>query len=264
MTAAAERPSGQDEALTDEFDVAARWTADSIAALGPDHAIPGACRGSGGLAAMAWLAEWLRLGPGVALLDIGGGLGGPAAWATEERGARAVLAEPMPGAVRGARRLFDLPAVVAAGERLPVADASFPAAWALGVLSTTTEKEGLLLELRRVLAPDGRAGLVAYLAEGPVDDAPEGNAFATADELRALLAATGLDIVETVAVAELPDGPAEWTRREQRVQDDLAERHRGDERWERAQADEDRVASLLAEGRVKAYAIRLDLAAEEP
>jgi SAM-dependent methyltransferase len=261
MTARSDGSSGQDEELADEFDVAAAWTADSIVALGPANAIPGACRGSGGPAALAWLAEWLRLGPGVALLDVGGGLGGPAAWATEERGARPVLAEPMVGAVRAARRLFDLPAVVAPGERLPVADASFPAVWALGVLSTTTEKEGVVAEVRRVLTPDGRAGLVAYVAEGPVDDAPEGNTFPTPDELRALLTGGGLDIVETVAVADLPADPDGWKRREQQVQDDLAERHGGDERWERAQADEERVATLIEEGRVTAYAIRLGLSA---
>ena len=49
--------TGQDEDQTDEFDVAARWTAESVGRLGPDHAIPAACRGSGGPGALAWLAQ---------------------------------------------------------------------------------------------------------------------------------------------------------------------------------------------------------------
>ena len=250
--------TGQDEDQTDEFDVAARWTAESVGRLGPDHAIPAACRGSGGPGALAWLAQWLLGGPGTALLDVGGGVGGPAAWAMEHHGARPVLAEPMLGAVRAARHLFDLPAVVALGERLPLADGSFPAAWSLGVLDTTPDKAGLLAELRRVLMPGGRAGLVAYVAGGPVPDAPEGNEFPTGTELRALLDGAGLAVVETVPVADLPDDPPAWKRRDRRVQDDIEARHGDDERWKRARADEDKVAELLADGRVTAHAVRLE------
>jgi SAM-dependent methyltransferase len=252
--------TGQDEDQTDEFDVAARWTAESVGRLGSDHAIPAACRGSGGPGALAWLAQWLLAGSGTALLDVGGGVGGPAAWAMEHHGARPVLAEPMVGAVQSARHLFDLPSVVSTGERLPLVGGSFPAAWSLGVLDTTPDKAGLLAELRRVLVPGGRAGLVAYVATGPVRDAPEGNEFPTEAELLGLLDGAGLTVVELVAVADLPDDPPEWKRRDQRVQDDIEAHHGDDERWKRARADEDKVAELLSDGRVTGQALRLEAA----
>lgn len=208
---------------------------------------------------MAWLSTWLQLGRGDVLLDIGGGVGGPVAWAAAEHGVHPVLAEPMFGAVEGARRLFGIEATVALGEQLPLASSSFSAAWALGVLSTTPHKAGLLAELRRVLAPGGRAGLVAYVAEGPFDDAPQGNEFPTMRELLALLTDARLSVVEMVRVSDLPETPSEWQRREDDVAADLASRHGDDERWQRAQADEKKVAELISEGRVVAHAIRLSL-----
>ena len=78
----------QDEA---EFDTVASWTADAVEALGPEYAIPAGCRGSGNPAAMQWLGNGLGLAPGRLLVDVGAGVGGPAAFARAEFGIDAVL-----------------------------------------------------------------------------------------------------------------------------------------------------------------------------
>ena len=79
---------------------------------------------------------------------------------------RPVCAEPMAAAVRASRRLFGLPSVVAVSQQLPFADGVLRRRWCLGVLCTTSDKAGLLAELRRVLVRGGRLGLLVFVADG--------------------------------------------------------------------------------------------------
>ena len=64
-----------------EFDTVAEWTAEVATDLGPEYFVPAACRGSGQPMALDWLLAGLRAGPGDLLLDVGAGIGGPAAYA---------------------------------------------------------------------------------------------------------------------------------------------------------------------------------------
>ena len=204
----------ESEAMEAEFDTVAGWTEEAVRALGPDHAIPAGCRGSGSEGALRWLADRLELRPDSRVLDAGAGVGGPAAWLAAERGVRPVCAEPMIAAVRASRRLFGLRSVVAMGQQLPFADASFDAAVCLGVLDTTPDKAGALAELRRVLTHGARLGLLVFVADGPLPSAaPEGNEFPSEAETRDLLAAAGFEVVGS-AEADLSDSPPEWTRPE--------------------------------------------------
>ena len=110
-----------------EFDTVARWTEDVVSDLGPEYAIPAACRGSASPAGLDRLCRDLR--PGMRLGDIGGGTGGPAAYAAEQAEVAPVVVDPMPGACRAAARLFGLDAVVGAGEQVPLATGSLDACW---------------------------------------------------------------------------------------------------------------------------------------
>ena len=83
-----------------EFDTVAKWTAQVAVDLGPQYYVPAACRGSGQPAALDWLLQSLRPAPGELLLDVGAGVGGPAAYAAASTGVRPVLAEPEPDACR--------------------------------------------------------------------------------------------------------------------------------------------------------------------
>ena len=168
---------------SEEFDTEAAWTVEVLAGLAPDEAIPGACRGSGDPASLDWLADALEVNQASRFLDLGGGIGGPAAWLRQRQGCDPVVAEPMIDAVRGARALFDL-ASVAVLDRLPFAGGAFDAAWALAVLSTVDDKALALSELHRVLAPGGHLGLQEYLRTAErVDDPPAGNDFLSFSEL---------------------------------------------------------------------------------
>ncbi|MCW2691596.1 MAG: Methyltransferase type 11, S-adenosyl-L-methionine-dependent [Mycobacterium sp.] len=239
------------DAMTAEFDTVAGWTEEAVRELGPSYAVPAACRGSGSPSDLAWLAEALELRRGTRLLDAGAGVGGPAAWAAERFDVRPVLAEPMAGACAAARRLFGLPAVAAWSQRLPFRDGAFEAAWCLGVLCTTPEKLALLQELRRVLRPVGRLGLLVYVRQR--DDlpcVPQGNSFPSVGELDGLLATAGFTVVQQLDSFGMGTAPLAWTARADRVDELVATRHGGSPAFAEAQEQGECMGRLLREGLV--------------
>ncbi|GAA3575732.1 class I SAM-dependent methyltransferase [Microlunatus spumicola] len=239
------------DAMAAEFDTVAAWTADVALALGPDHHVPAGCRGSGGPAALHWFLDHLRPAPGSTFLDVGAGVGGPAAFAAREAGVRPVLTEPQAGACRAARRLFDLP-VVRAASALPVRDAAVTSGWCLGVLCTVEDQPALVRELRRVLAPDGRLGLLVYVAgQDDVRDAPEGNHFPTAESLGRLLADAGLVVEQSGQLADFAGTPPLWQEQAAAVEAELERRHGSDERFRTAERQSGRIGRLIARGDVR-------------
>ena len=238
----------ESEAMEAEFGTVAGWTEEAVQALGPEFAVPAGCRGSGSEQSLRWLADRLHLDAGTRFLDAGAGVGGPAGWLAAEHGLRPVCAEPMTPAVRACRRLFGLPAVVALGQQLPVADAAFDAAWCLGVLCTTSDKSGALTELRRVLVQGGRLGLLVFVADAPLPPPlPEGNEFPGEGEVRELLAAAGFRLAET-ADADLSASPPSWAERADAVEAEIARRHGHDPAFHRAHEQSGRVGRLLERG----------------
>lgn len=237
------------EAMAAEFDTVASWTATAVEKLGRDHALPAACRGSGSPAVLAWLCEGLRLRPGTSLLDVGAGVGGPAAFAQQRYGAAPVLTDPMPAAVRASRRLFGLPALVADGQDLPFRDGVFDCAWALGVLCTTEEKSALLSEVRRVVRPGGGLGLLVLVRTvETLPDQPEGNSFPSREEVLRLVATAGFQLLDEADAADFDDPPAAWQAHAEAVEALVADVHRGEDAWQTAQAQSGVIGGLLQQG----------------
>jgi SAM-dependent methyltransferase len=244
-----------------EFDTVAEWTAEVAESLGKEYRIPAACRGSGRPSALDWLLADLDPQPGDLMIDIGAGLGGPSAYAAERTGVRPVLAEPEPDACRAAARLFGAPVVQADATALPFADGAVSHAWCLGVLCTASGPEAqraMLGELRRVLRPSGRAGLLVFLAtRDRLDDPPEGNHFPTRAQLTALLGEVGL--IETAAAdpASLPAPDACWRERTAAVDDELRRRFGDAPALATAQKQSSRIGALLESGELVSQVIRL-------
>lgn len=237
------------EALSAEFDTVADWTARVAVDLGHEYYIPAACRGSGSPAALDWLIERMALRPGDLLLDCGAGVGGPAAYAAQQHGIRSVLVEPEQGACRAARMLFDHNVIQGVGTDLPVADASCDGAWALGVLCTTAEQRSLLAELRRVVRPGGRVGLLVFVAEHPIStEYVEDNHFPTTEQLSRLLADAALAVDDRLSTAELPAIPAGWSERVEKVTAVLDERYGHTPVWQLADRQAGRIGALLSGG----------------
>jgi ubiquinone/menaquinone biosynthesis C-methylase UbiE len=254
--AAALDPDDPDDAQDIEFDLVASWTEDAVRELGPEHAIPAGCRGSGSPADLAWLAEAMAVGPGTRVVDVGSGVGGPAAWLAERYGATPVCVEPMRGAAAAGQRLFGLPTAVADAAALPLATGSADAATCLGVLCTipAADRPGVAAELRRVLRPEGDLGLLVFVADasrGPMPDGPAGNDFPTEDALVALLDGAGFAVVQRVVSDGLAQAPRAWQERADAVEDVLARRHGDDPRFRRAQQQSARIGRLIGDGYVR-------------
>ena len=125
---------------------------------------------------------------------------GPPRTRRERTGVRPVLAEPERGACRAAATLFPAaPVVQADATALPCGDASADLAWCLGVLCTASgpdAQRAMLRELRRIVRPAGRIGVLVYVAlTAHLDDPPAGNHFPARSELSALLEAARLEVV---------------------------------------------------------------------
>jgi SAM-dependent methyltransferase len=242
------------EAMDAEFDTVAEWTAEAARALGADFFLPAACRGSGSPAALDWLISALDLSTGDVLLDCGAGVGGPACYAVQKRQVRALLAEPEAGACRAAANLFSLPVVQASGSGLPIADHAVDAAWSLGVLCTMDDQLGLLSELRRVVRPPGRIGLIVYVATAdiPDDEQPDGNRFPTLASLEELFHHARLTVVEQRRATELDATPSDWQRRVDDVEAEMARRHGHQKAWTMAEEQSARMGNLIGDGKVQA------------
>jgi SAM-dependent methyltransferase len=252
------------DAMDAEFDTVAEWTAQVALDLGPDYRIPAACRGSGQPAALDWLLAGLAPRPGERLLDAGAGVGGPAAYGSEQTGVEPILVEPEPEACRAARRLFGFPAVQGDATRLPAADQVVRLAWCLGVLCTTSGPDAqlaVLRELRRVVRPGGRIGLLVFLATVPeLDDPPEGNHFPSPDGLDALVAAAGLTVLDRTPTADLPPSAADWQERTGTVESELDRRHGRNPAWLTAEEQSARIGHLLKQGELQSQVLILSRA----
>lgn len=239
-----------------EFDTVAEWTARVAQHLGPQSYLAAGCRGSGSPAALDWLLTALAVGPHDRMIDVGAGVGGPAAFARKSTGVRPVLAEPERGACHAAARLFGLPVVRADAAQMPFADSTFDVAWCLGVLSTAPDEGGQLAMVRslaRLVGARGRIGLLVFVAaQEELADPPQGNRFPTADALISLLGRSGLDVVAQADAKTLPGASTEWQEQEQAVEDELRRRYGETEQWQTAQDQADRIGRLLSEGSLSA------------
>ena len=242
---------GVDEQMQDEFGTMAAWTRQAVSDLGPDHAIPAACRGSGRPSGLDWILTRLGPQPAGRLLDVGAGLGGPAAYAKIHTALRPVCVEPMRQAAAGAASLFGLPALVGDGARLPFASGSFRFAWSLGTLCTTDQKGVWLAELRRVLRPKGRLGLLVVMATSDSFDVPWGNAFPSEEELTWLLGAAGFMVLDAVWSDDLAPADATWQRLEDEVEVAVRDAHGADARYATVKEQERNLGELLESGRVR-------------
>lgn len=243
------RPDGH---MEDEFSTLPLWTAEAAETLGPEYAVPAACRGSGTPEALRWLCRAMGLRPGLRLLDSGAGEGGPAELAAREFDVSPTLVDPMPGACVAARRMFHRPTVVADGGHLPFQDGAFDAAWSLGVLCTVPDKGLVLRELRRTVRQASPVALLVFVRTVDVlPEEPDGNEFPDRHELRTLMDGARLDTVEEAALADFPDPSPDWQHRVDAVDRAIERAHHEDGRFRAAHEQQRIIARLLEEGLVE-------------
>jgi SAM-dependent methyltransferase len=176
-----------------------------------------ACRGTGDRPLLARVADALdryrtpSVPPG-AVLDVGAGFGGPAAWLRRHRGVATFGVEPSADAVAAAAGLFpEVPMVRGDAQRLPVADGTYEAARVLGVVSLVDDVPRALLEARRAVRSGGVLAITDYVAldvaaQGAVRDArsaghpllPPGTKVRLLRDVLATVDRSGWVVVESV------------------------------------------------------------------
>jgi SAM-dependent methyltransferase len=114
----------------------------------------------GGMEATKELAAHMELQPGLRLLDVGSGIGGPARYFAAEHGCLVTgvdLTEEFTQVARSLTRLLKLEAAVefrhASGLQMPFAHSSFSRASLIHVGMNIPDKDALFAEVRRVLMP---------------------------------------------------------------------------------------------------------------
>lgn len=162
---------------------------------------------SGGLASTRELARFAKLRPGLKLLDVGSGIGGPARTLAAEFGCEVIGVDLTEEYCRAAEMLTDK---LGLGDKvqfrcanaldMPFADGSFDVVWSQNTLMNIHDKVGLFQQIRRVLRPGGMFAFETVLAGTTPDihfpvfwaDSPSLSFLVKPSELRGLLSAAGL------------------------------------------------------------------------
>jgi ubiquinone/menaquinone biosynthesis C-methylase UbiE len=237
-----------------EFGIYSLWLAEACDALQVDP-VPALARGTGRPALLELAAASLRAERETTVLDVGCGLGGPGTWLARKTGARVVGLDVMLESVTAIRRLkLPIDALVASLKRIPFRDASFDAAWSLGVLEMVTEKERALDEIRRVLRPG--APLVVYdfvLAHPSTRSFPQADRFSSAQSAVASITGAGFQLKESFLMPQLPPTPREWAEVRDRVRAEVERRHGEDVRFRIVQKELEMFRELVAEETIEAW-----------
>jgi len=178
----------------------------------------------GGRASTRELARAAGCGPGMRVLDVGAGIGGPARTLADEFDCRVsgidlteafvatatALSERMGFADRTDFRVAD-------ATRLPFEDAAFDLVWSQNVLMNVADKARAFAEMARVLRPGGRAALEMNVSADGGEacyptfwaEDPSISHLVTREQAEALLAGAGLAVLRiddlthhSVALAE--------------------------------------------------------------
>ena len=225
------------EDLEVEFGTYSEWLVEAMTHLEPTQLIPAACRGTGRPELFERIADALHIRADSVVLDLGSGLGGPAAWLMSDRGCRVIGTDLMEAEVRASARIFPgFRGVVGAGERLPWADGSFDAAWILGVIELVSDRKQVMAEIGRVLKARSRVAIYGFFAtDSPFTHGPTANRFGSPQELMRELEEGGVQIVSAAPVIPGPP-PAGWRAAIESVRSEVNRRHAGDARLTLVQA----------------------------
>ena len=143
-----------------------RLTVDDLASLDQFH--------NGGKGSTLRLARLADLTPGTRVLDVGGGIGGPARTLVAEFGCVVTLVDPTVTYVQASEALTAhlglsdrLTHKIGSALDLPIEDGAFDVVWTQNSGMNIDDKERLYAEFHRVLRPGGRLAIQEPMA-GPV------------------------------------------------------------------------------------------------
>jgi ubiquinone/menaquinone biosynthesis C-methylase UbiE len=228
-------------------------TVDDMASLDQFH--------NGGKASTVRLARLAQLEPGTRVLDVGGGVGGPARTLVAEFGCVVTLVDPTETFVRASEALTAqlglsdrLTHRIGSALELPFEDGSFDAIWTQNSGMNIADKERLYAEFHRVVRPGGRLAIQEPMA-GPVQpiifpimwaqDAST-SFLRTPEQMRALIEGAGFRVRawDDITADTTPTGPAVPDHSIQRLV--MGDRLKAFAEPNRRNSDEHRLVSVQA------------------
>ena len=247
-----------------EFDTVAEWTAEVAESLGPEYRIPAACRGSGRPSALDWLLAGLDPRPGDLMIDIGAGLGGPAAYAAERTGVQPVLVEPEPDACRAAAPAVrrpggpgrrDRPAVRRRRGRHGLVPGRAVHGQRPGRPAGHAARTAPGAPRRR---PGRAAGVPGH--PGPAGRPAGGQPLPQPEPARHPAQPGRAGRAEPHGPADLAAPSAFWHERTATVESELEHRHGTSPAWRTAEAQSGRIGRLLKQGQLQSQVLLLERA----
>jgi len=184
-------------------------TLDDLALIDQLHA--------GGIEATRYLAEMAGMKPGMTVLDIGSGLGGPARVLAAEFDCQVTGVDLTEEFVLAARQLTDLvglsgSATFRIGNALDLdfEEASFDAVWIQNSVMNIENKPQVFQEAHRVLKGEGVLALESIMADRKPEsrfpvfwaDRPEISFLSTIEDLQAMMAGIGFEQVNLEDITE--------------------------------------------------------------
>lgn len=212
MTASEEPPRVNEHygrpKLEQEILAALRAAGKDLNHLAPDDLAPATEFHVGGKEATVALAQLAGFGPGTRVLDIGGGLGGPARTLASEFGCQVLVLDLTEEYCRVGERLTARTGLSGSvtfrhGNALaaPCSDGTFDAVWSQHCAMNLADKKGFYAEIHRVLRPGGTLAFQEVMAGAvspihfpvPWARTPQMSFLADPNATRAQLAAMGFE-----------------------------------------------------------------------
>jgi ubiquinone/menaquinone biosynthesis C-methylase UbiE len=166
---------------------------------------------SGGSEAVERLRPSLHLAPGMTVLDVGCGLGGPARQIARSGGCKVVGVDITPAYIDAAQALtrtagLDDQVSFICGDIAAVDRTDFDAAYTMHVQMNIADKKTYFTEIARRLRPGARLATFEVCVTGATQPTPplpwsldgSDSYLATADQLRDTIASSGFEILEWV------------------------------------------------------------------
>jgi cyclopropane fatty-acyl-phospholipid synthase-like methyltransferase len=246
-----------DEGFIIEFGRYSEWLAGAIEELDPVDRIPSACRGTANPALFDLVARSVGIAPGMRILDVGSGLGGPATWLSTTHDCTVVGVDVMASEVAAAHRLFpEHTAIAAHVSALPFRSASFDGAWALGVLEMIEDKCAALSEVRRVLKPGASLGIYGFVKKVPaLIDPPSSDHFEDPEVVAGVIEEAGLNVTSAGPVPSHDRPPENWSRAIEAVRARVKSRYRDHPDLGRVDAELRRFNRLRREHQIEAWTL---------
>ena len=194
--------------------------------ISPKHLAPADEVHTRGQEATEELATLTEFTPGLEVVDVGCGIGGPARYLASEFGCRVTGVDLTPGFCAAARELTEVTGLAdqvdihcASALEMPFPDARFDLAWTVQMQMNIQDKSALYREINRVLKPGGRLvfqDIVQGPAEGlhlpvPWASDPSHSYLALPDVLRQTICAAGFD---EVVWRDVTDRHKAWVKRQ--------------------------------------------------